>query len=403
MRFSATLPARGRWRLAAGIAIACAGLVLAAWLGVRVAPAIRAGLLFFNDSSAQWSFARFAMELPAAGLYDAEALHAFQRGLYPPLRHTFPYPYPPHYLFAIWPLGWLDPHWVWPIWSGATLALFLIAAGLRRPWEAALLAFAPASIVAFAYGQNGFLTSALILGGLRLLPQRQVLAGVLLGLATIKPQLGLLIPVALLAAGQYRALFAAAATVAAMVALSAVAFGWETWPLFLHSVTGHAAAIDGWVSDYRRATIAANLTLAGLPRDIAAMVQWALAAAMAALVWTSFRGGITPARIALLIVAGYVATPYAFLYDLPMLAAAVLILARGRPLPWPEAAILAAGLLFPLAAVMTSRFFWMTGASLIALLALAWWRQKQESSFSEEKEAKRLFIRLPGFSRGARE
>jgi alpha-1,2-mannosyltransferase len=384
------LPARPPWRLAAGIAIACAGLLLAAWLGVRMAPALRAGALFFNDSSAQWSFARFAMELPAAGLYDGAALFDFQRSLYPPLRHTFPYPYPPHYLFAVWPLGWLDPHWVWPVWSGATLALFLLAAGWRQPWEAALLAVAPASIVALAYGQNGFLTSALILGGLRLLPERQVLAGVLLGLATIKPQLGLLIPVALLAAGQYRALFAAAATVGAMVALSALAFGWETWPLFLESVTGHAAAIDGWVSDYRRATLAANLTLAGLPRGIAYVVQWGLAAAMAALVWRSFRRGISSARIALLIVAGYAATPYAFLYDLPMLAAAVLILARGRNLPWREAAILAAGLLFPLAAVMTSRFYWMTGASLIALLALAWWRQKQESSFSEEKEAKRL-------------
>ncbi len=391
MRFLVALPARGPLRLAAGLAIALAGLALAAWLGVRIAPAVRAGVLFFNDSSAQWSFARFAMVHPAAGLYDAGALYAFQRSLHPPLNHTFPYPYPPHYLFAVWPLGWLPPHWVWPIWSGATLALFLLAAGLRRPWEAALLALVPTSIVAFAYGQNGFLTSALILGGLRLLPYRQGWAGLLLGLATIKPQLGLLIPIALFAAGQWRALATAAATVTALVALSALAFGWETWPLFVATLTGHAGAIDGWVSDYRKATVAANLTLAGLPRNLAYGVQWALAAAMAALVWTEFRRGVTPERIALLVVAGFVATPYAFLYDLPMLAAAALILARVRPLPWPEAAVLAAGLLFPLAAVMTSRLYWTTGASLVALLALAWWRsRKKESSFSEEKKAKKL-------------
>jgi hypothetical protein len=90
---------------------------------------------------------------------------------------------------------------VWPIWSGATLALFLLAARLRQPWEASLLALAPTSIVTFAYGQNGFLTSALILGGLWPLPHRQGWAGLLFGLATIKPQLGLLIPIALLAAG----------------------------------------------------------------------------------------------------------------------------------------------------------------------------------------------------------
>ena len=38
-------------------------------------------------------------------------------------------------------------------------------------------------------------------GALRLLPHHQAASGVLLGLATIKPQLGLLIPLALLAAG----------------------------------------------------------------------------------------------------------------------------------------------------------------------------------------------------------
>ena len=54
---------------------------------------------------------------------------------------------------------------------------------------------------------------------------RQVWAGILLGMATIKPQLGLLLPVALVAARQWRALAAAAATVAALVLLSAWAFG----------------------------------------------------------------------------------------------------------------------------------------------------------------------------------
>jgi hypothetical protein len=90
-------------------------------------------------------------------------------------------------------------------------------------------------------------------------------------------------------------------------------------------------------------------------------------------------GGITPWGIALLLAAGFAATPYGFLYDLPVLVAAVLMLARteagaARRLSWPEVAVLGAALLFPVAAVMTSRFYWMTGASLLALVALAAWR-----------------------------
>jgi alpha-1,2-mannosyltransferase len=374
----AGLPAHGWPRVAAIAGLLLCFAALAAYLGIGMSGAVRSRQLFFNDSTAQWSFARFAMERPAAGLYDRDALHAFQRSLYPGLNRTFPYPYPPHYLFAIWPLGWLDPHAVWPVWIGATLVLFLAAAcaGRWRWGEAVFLLLAPATVLNISYGQNGFLTSALVLGGMRLLPGRQVWAGVLLGLATIKPQLGLLVPVTLLAAGQWRALSAAAATVTALVALSALAFGADAWLRFAETLTGHADAIDGWVSDYRKATVAANLALAGLPRALAYQVQWGIAAAMAALVWLVFRRGITPERTALLIVAGYLATPYGFFYDLPMLTAAILILARApnggpRRLAWPEAAALAAGLLFPVVATLTSRFYWATSLGLSALLALA--------------------------------
>jgi uncharacterized membrane protein len=46
--------------------------------------------------------------------------------------------------------------------------------------------------------QNGFLSAALLLGGLALRMQRPLLAGVLIGCLTIKPQLGVLLPLPLL-------------------------------------------------------------------------------------------------------------------------------------------------------------------------------------------------------------
>lgn len=376
----AGLPASGPWRAVAVAAVLGCAVPLAAWMGLELLPRAWHGMLFFNDSSAQWSFARFAMERAAAGLYDGEVLHAFQRGLFPPLRQTFPYPYPPHYLIAVWPLGWLNPHIVWPVWTGGTLLLFLVAGCAGGRWrDAPLLALAPAAIVAAGYGQNGFLTGALILGGLRLLGRHPGWAGVLLAGATVKPHLGLLIPVALVAARQWRALGSGAAAVLGLMAASALAFGWEAWPRFVQTLLGHAGAIDLWVNDARKATVAASLALAGVPRGLAYAVQWVLAAGLAALVALAFRGGATPWRLALLIAAGFAATPYGFQYDLPLLVAAVPMLARdeagaARRLAWPEVAVLGAVLVAPVTAVMTTRLAWVTGPCLLALVGLAAWR-----------------------------
>ena len=69
---------------------------------------------------------------------------------------------------------------------------------------------APASLINLLYGQNGFLTAALLVGGIRLAPSRPLSGGVLLGLLAYKPQFGLVVVVALVAARLWRAIFAAA-------------------------------------------------------------------------------------------------------------------------------------------------------------------------------------------------
>ena len=58
-------------------------------------------------------------------------------------------------------------------------------------------------------GQNGFLTASLIGGTLVLLPTRPVLSGICLGLLSYKPQYGLLFPLVLVAASQWRVFFTA--------------------------------------------------------------------------------------------------------------------------------------------------------------------------------------------------
>ena len=98
---------------------------------------------------------------------------------------------------------------------------------------------APSSFVNVFLGQNGFFTAALALSGFTLLPRRSILAGVMFGLLTFKPHLGIMIPIALLAMGNWRAIMAASLTAGLFLGASVLMYGGDTWWQFLDSTLPH--------------------------------------------------------------------------------------------------------------------------------------------------------------------
>ena len=156
-----------------------------------------------GDFTALWSYGRSMLVQPSAVLYDVGALHAFQVGLGMDPARDFPFPYPPVFLLMVWPLGLLPLGQAYYAWVGLTFAAFVWAVAGPRPNALVVLAIlaAPASTMNVIAGQSGFLSGALLIGGLRVIGTRPWLGGLLLGLLTYKPQFGLLVPVALLAAG----------------------------------------------------------------------------------------------------------------------------------------------------------------------------------------------------------
>jgi hypothetical protein len=375
-----TLTPRSTRLLGAAVLLA---FVAFAWH--EIPPAVRGAsgnFLAFSDFFAQWSFARFAQMGHAAQIYDADALHQFQLTLEPALRQTFPYPYPPDYLFAIWPPGWLPYRMAYLAWDIVTLALFLWAVfGTQvRTVTFWFMLLAPVTILTLVQGQNGLLTSALIVGGMRLMRERPVLGGVLLGLATIKPQLGALIPLALIGAGYWRTLAAASVTTAVLVVASSLAFGWHIWPAWLDTLAGHAGYLDRSVNDYLKPTIMANLMLFGVAVPVAHAVQACVGVVVAVIVFLCFRRGATDLSVAALQIGTFLAMPYVFRYDMPMLTNAILLLVRNRqrtrqPVGLIEAGIIVAGLLAPAVTTLTTRFFYVSGlASLLLFGLVMWWR-----------------------------
>lgn len=277
-----------------------------------------------------WTASVLSLDGQALEIFDVGTFHAHQERL---LGRTFPihnWSYPPHTLLYVLPLGLVPYLWSYALWSVATLALYLGAAlgGRWTNWTAAALILAPATAVNFLIGQNGCLTAALLIGGLRLIDSRPILAGVLFGLLSFKPQLGLLIPVVLVAARLWRPFISAAVTVAALVALSLAVFGPEAWELYLTQTSPYQRSIleqGSGLFVYMMPTPFMAMRILGTEVSTAYLVQAAVALCVIPCIYALFRERTNrDLQIAALIVAVYLVTPYAFGYDMTALSVAVL-------------------------------------------------------------------------------
>jgi alpha-1,2-mannosyltransferase len=94
------------------------------------------------------------------------------------------------------------------------------------------------------FGQNGFLSTALLGGAAIWLDRRPALAGICFGCLSYKPQLGIIVPLALAAAGRWRCFAVAGLTVLVLAGMATIAFGAAIWPAFL---TNMGVARQSWM------------------------------------------------------------------------------------------------------------------------------------------------------------
>jgi arabinofuranan 3-O-arabinosyltransferase len=179
--------------------------------------------------------------------------------------------------------------------------------------------------------------------------------------------------VALVAGGMWRTALAAAATVAAMVAASVAAFGVEPWLAWVRAMPEFVAIVDGERAHLAHLIPTARsdaLTL-GASERVAALVQAPVTAGAAVAVWIAFRRGSGALAVAALAVASVVAAPYAFIYDLTLVAAAIALIAaeRLKVLSAPELIGLTAVLLLPVGMLL---HLVPPIATVVHAAALAW-------------------------------
>jgi hypothetical protein len=188
----------------------------------------------------------------------------------------------------------------------------------------------PAAFWTLGLGQNSFLTAALFGAGTLWIDRRPILAGFCFGALCYKPHFAILVPVALVAGGHWRALCAALGSAAALCGLSLIVFGWETWRSFLAAAAGsHATYASGRINFGAFITPFGGVMVAGGTPNAAFIAQAAAALGaglLVAFVWRRSRS--LPIRAATLAAATLVAVPVALIYDLMLAAVAAAWLAR---------------------------------------------------------------------------
>jgi len=185
-----------------------------------------------------------------------------------------------------------------------------------------LAAAQPAVLLNAMIGQTGLLTGGLLLLGSRLLVACPRAAGLLLGLLVLKPQLALMLPVAVVAARAWSAILPAILSAAALLLLGTQLLGTDALQAFFAASGEFTALLAGDRLSWPE--LASPFALArdvGLGVGPAAVLQFAFTAFAAVLVWLSWRDGWAQ-RVPILCVASLAASPYLQSYDtLPLLAA----------------------------------------------------------------------------------
>ncbi len=298
------------------------------------------GFVVGGDFVAFWSAARETLNGDLAALYASDGLEAAIQMHRPEASvDGLTWQYPPHASLIFAPIGLLPFEAAYALWCGLGLAAFaavLHSDGVRGRALAALMATLPVLIV-LNTGQNALFTASLMLLAVFNSRSRPILAGLAAAVLTLKPQLGILLPVIFLAGGHWRAFAVAAVGSLGLWLGSALALGVETWRAFfefLGIVSG--SVTDGAMPLYKMVNVYAAARLAWVPDALATVLAGvSYLAALVAVVWTCRKTDDPKWQYSVVASATLLTAPYSMYYELVLLVPALwFVAARAHRFGW---------------------------------------------------------------------
>jgi hypothetical protein len=230
------------------------------------------------------------------------------------------------------------------IWTALGLLVFIgaIHARVKNGFPIGVLiavVFSPALLENALSGQTGALAGGLLVSGLVGAATHPVSSGLMLGALSVKPQMGLLIPIHLLAARRFHTLAWGAVSCLGLILLSIAIWGMEPWYYFFGSTSGKMTGIMQQPFEGLPAQLnftSPFMAVKALGGD--SLMAWSVQAIVALLcifacITTSSRlrhvsGDERLLCVAMVIGLDLLAAPYSHNYDLPALAVATALLYR---------------------------------------------------------------------------
>jgi hypothetical protein len=285
-----------------------------------------------------WMYGRAATDADPSRFYDAaeynRALQALLGAGYPGQNWS----YPPGIFFLAAPFGQFGYLAALLLWTVVGVAIFFAVARHHISDKRLLIALllSPAAVFCIISGQSSLITAAMLVTTFAWLDRRPLAAGVLIGLLTLKPQLGILFPIILIVSGRWRVFASAALTTLVIAGVTTLVFGPQVWIDF---ATKGLATNNLVLSDPERIatpfypTVFMNLRGLDLPYSIAMAAQLCISVpAVSALAWAfRVRREADPLMLmALFLACSVAAVPYMLSYDtLGLTFAALLLLGAG--------------------------------------------------------------------------
>jgi len=198
-------------------------------------PRDKATLVLGRDFLNLWMYGVAAFEPHPARYYDIATYNDALAHLLGPGYPGQNWPNPPTALVVMAPFGVLNYFPALFAWAAASGLAFYLAgrrevASLRT---LLIVLVSPAALLCVLSGQSSLLTSAALLAIFACLDEQPATAGVLIGLLTVKPQLGILFPFALIASGRWKVFGWAAFTALSLWLASVAIGGTESWQAYI--------------------------------------------------------------------------------------------------------------------------------------------------------------------------
>jgi hypothetical protein len=280
-----------------------------------------------------WSASDLTLHGKPEAAFDAAQITAVQRQAVAGSSVDFYWHYPPTFQLAAAPLSLLPYGLSFLVFVSLGFAAYLLAMRplLDQPHAGLLLAAFPAALLCAYHGQNSLFSTALLAGAVYFSERGSrgaLLAGACIGLLAYKPQLGVLAPLALMAAGRWLTFMAAAATAIAFAALATLVFGVDLWSAFVGDLSFVRELVESGALPWAKMPSAwVFLRYFGVTEAAAYAVQTGVivcAAATVIYVWR--RCGMTRLSWATLVSATLLVPYYIFDYELALLAIPLAIL-----------------------------------------------------------------------------